>query len=54
MAPAIRDAGQRLAEEDHRTLSNFLESLILKDIKAKGGKPPKAPDRRGRGKEGGP
>ncbi len=36
----------------HRTLSNYLESLILKDVKAKGGKPLKAPDRRGRGKEG--
>lgn len=52
MDPAVRDAGQRLAEEDHRAFSNYVEALILKDIEAKGGKPPEAPDRRKRRKEG--
>ncbi len=52
MDPALRDAGQRLAEEEHRAFSNYVEALIMKDLKTKGNELPKAPDHRGRRKEG--
>lgn len=50
MDPKIQELGKRLAEEDNRTLSNYLETLILRDHKAKEGRTPyKAPRKRRKG-----
>nr|DAV87158.1 MAG TPA: antitoxin [Caudoviricetes sp.] len=32
IAPSVKEAAQKLAEENSRTLSNYVESLLLREI----------------------
>lgn len=32
IAPSVKEAAQKLAEQNGRTLSNFIEHLLLKEI----------------------
>lgn len=38
IAPSVKEAAQDLAQRESRTLSNYIESLILKEVEKSHGK----------------
>jgi hypothetical protein len=46
--PELKQAVDKLAEEDHRTLAQYVERLLIEHVQAKGlqAKPPAKPSRK--------